>query len=254
MRVCVVMPAFNEAEGIAGFLREIEEALRPVAISNFVVVDDASSDATSKVLQEASRQGMAITIIINANNCGHGASTLRALGTGLSSESEVVVAVDGDGQFTGTDIARLVNEMTRRIEVDVIEGARTARIDPLYRRLTSFATRALVWSRCHSWPRDANTPLRVYRPSALARLLDAVPPDSSIPNLMISVLARRWGMEIAEVSVTSLPRRGSVKAGSTWGAKTLHIPTRRYLVFCMRSTRQWFTSPLNESPYGTRQL
>ena len=49
--LAVVMPAYNEAEGIGGFIDEIRAAVAPLAERvTFIVADDRSTDPTAAVL------------------------------------------------------------------------------------------------------------------------------------------------------------------------------------------------------------
>jgi glycosyltransferase involved in cell wall biosynthesis len=237
MRVAVVMPAWNEAEGIAGFLEELSEALSEWTVE-FIVVDDCSSDRTAEAVGAAAKRGTPVSVLSNEVNRGHGPSTMRALRAGLATGADVVVAIDGDGQFLGSDVARVVERIASGNSL-VVEGVRSDRGDAVYRRLTSEVTRALVWSRAHTLPADANTPLRAYRPDLLQRLLDRVPPDAMTPNLIISALCRKWRVPLAEVPVASRPRRGLSAQGTTWGARRASLPSRRFVTFCLRATGEW---------------
>lgn len=71
MTVSVVMPAWNEAEGIGVFIRELNKSLLPWSPS-FVVVDDCSTDGTAQVVRELATRGIDISVISNAENRGHG--------------------------------------------------------------------------------------------------------------------------------------------------------------------------------------
>ena len=237
-RVVAVMPAFNEAEGIAEFLDEIATHLG--AGAQYVVVDDKSGDDTAAVVRSCASRGLPVTLVSNEQNLGHGPSTIKALKAGLAHDPDVIVAVDGDGQFLGADIARLV-ELALSADLDVVEGVRRGREDPVFRRVTSAVTRTLVGLRARTLPRDANTPLRVYRPAALAELVDRLPDDAMTPNLLISVMARRSGMTMREENVVSRTRRGGDSAGSTWRARHARLPSRRYVQFCLKAGLQWLT-------------
>lgn len=236
-RFVVVMPAFNEAEGIKGFLQEVVAAF-PRGHVGIIVVDDASTDRTADVLREAASSGLPVEALTNPNNVGHGPSTVRALRLGLRAAADVVVAVDGDGQFTGPDIARVAN-MSQAQGV-VVEGCRTGRDDPSYRRLVSAMTRMLVGSFSARAVRDANTPLRAYPVEVLEGLLSRLPDDALTPNLLISSMLRRQGTPVLELEVQSLPRRGVSAVGTTWGRTARLLPNRRFLSFCRRSLQQWF--------------
>lgn len=237
MRLAVVMPAWNEAEGIGDFLAELDTALGEWA-TEFIVVDDCSTDGTAESVLAAGDMGMNVRVLPNDVNRGHGPSTMRALRAGLESGADIVVAIDGDGQFLGPDVRRVVALLADG-DGQVVEGVRSARGEAAYRRVTSEVTRALVWTRARSLPADANTPLRAYRPELLGRLLDRVPPDAMTPNLIISALSRRWQVPLVEVPVASRPRRGASTQGTTWGARRASLPSRRFVEFCVRATGEW---------------
>jgi len=126
----------------------------------------------------------------------------------------------------------------------VVEGVRTGRQESWYRVVVSAGTRALVWARSRRLPRDANTPLRAYRSEFLKDALQRIPADALTPNLLISALSRRGFVVLCEVSVNSIPRRGSEIQGSTWGPKRSVFPNRRFVTFCTKAAREWLTTPL----------
>jgi dolichol-phosphate mannosyltransferase len=235
-RIAVVMPAFNEAEGIVGFLEEIVQAFQEGQVS-VLVVDDASTDGTAATVTAAAERGLPVRVVVNQPNRGHGPSTLRALRCGLDEGVDVVVAVDGDGQFLGTDIAAVA--VRAQAEGVPVEGCRFDRSDPWFRRLVSGVTRLLVRAASGTNPQDANTPLRAYPATLLQALLDRLSKDLVTPNLIISALLRRDGVTIIEMPVRSLPRRGSTAAGSTWGQRVHILPSRRFIMFCWRAFTQW---------------
>lgn len=242
MTVCVVMPAWNEAEGIAGFIRELNESLLSWT-PRFVVVDDCSTDGTAEVVIELALQGVDISVICNTENLGHGPSTLKALRLGQESGSQVIVAVDGDGQFRGEDVADVVQVLLLG-GVDIVEGVRRDREEPAFRRIVSAATRLLVWTRVRRWPADANTPLRAYSPSVLANFLERVPEDAVTPNLLFCAMSRVTGLTVIEVPVKSLPRRGVNEVGNTWGTHRKSLPSRKFLLFCGRAALEWARTPI----------
>lgn len=242
MRVAVVMPAWNEAEGIGEFISELSLCLSSYETS-FVVIDDCSTDNTPLVVADLAITGIDVQVHVNEHNSGHGPSTITALGFGLGLKPDVVIAIDGDGQFAGDDVRR-VADLMHSSDVDVVEGVRTSREDPVYRRVVTGTTRVLVWSRARKRPSDANTPLRAYRPPVLERLLLEVPSESLTPNLFISAFSRAWNLKIIETAVVSLPRRGSVQQSTTWGKSWRSLPTKRFVRFCAKASADWFRTPI----------
>jgi len=245
MSVTVVMPAYNEEEGIAGFIAELATELQSFE-PKFIVVNDLSTDSTEVRLKDLAASGKPVEVHTNLVNLGHGPSTLRALNFGLTSHSAIVVAIDGDGQFLGSDVARLIQLMIEDPKIDVIEGVRQHRDDPAYRVIVSSVTRNLVWSRARVKPIDANTPLRLYRRKALIQLLEKLPQNSMTPNLLISAKTRRQGAIYSEIDVRSIPRRGSDTGGSTWKSKTASLPSKRFIKFCTRAAVQWVSTPIKD--------
>lgn len=245
-QIAIVMPAYNEEAGLEEFLTEIA-AGAPAWRYVFVVVDDASEDGTARVAREwAERSGHAATVLVNEHNLGHGPSTLRALDAGLRSGADVVVSVDGDGQFHGEDVAGAVNLLLEQ-GWDIVEGVRVGRGDPLFRRMASAATCRLVQARCGVRPADANTPLRVYRREALLSVRRVVLDDAMTPNLTVSAESRRMGMRILESSVASRVRRGGDELGATWGARSRSLPSRRFVRFCALAFAQWTSRHSSEA-------
>jgi len=231
------MPTFNEADGIAEFLSEISNSFMDYELS-LIVVDDHSSDSTVDVLRQLKPQLKEVMVISQETNRGHGPTTLVALEAGLRLSPHVIVSTDGDGQISGLDLRVLCDSILHG-ESKYAEGVRISRNDPWFRRLVSATTRSLIWIRTGKIVSDANTPFRAYRPDLLRQILDSLPADSAIPNLMTSSLVRSWSTVVQEVQIESLPRRGSSKEGSTWNQKSHFLPSSRFLKFCIRAFWGW---------------
>ncbi|QKJ20232.1 glycosyltransferase family 2 protein [Microbacterium hominis] len=212
------MPAHNEAEGIAGFLDEIAEHLHPICDTlSIVVVDDTSTDATAEVLDDWADADSELHVIHAPVNRGHGPTALAAYRAGLDLDPEVIVHVDGDGQFLGADIARVAAAL-HRLGADVVHGVRRERSDPWFRRaITAFTAATIALAAGRQVP-DVNTPLRAYRPAVVRELLAQIPAEAIIPHVHFSLLEVRRGYGVRYVSVRSLPRRGGDANGTMWGA------------------------------------
>lgn len=222
--LAIVMPAYNEAEGIRGFIDEIRENVAPLADRlTFVVADDRSTDATVTALAGIDD----VQVEPQPQNRGHGPSALAAYRAGLALNPDLLVHVDGDGQFLGPDFARVVNalESTR---ADVVHGVRRSRTDPWYRRALTGAVGLLIAAVARHRVPDVNTPMRAYRPEALRMLVDAVPADSLVPHVHFSLAEARGGFTVRYVAVRSIPRRGASTQGTMWGGgvKALVPPPR----------------------------
>src|SRR6202035_1054978 len=97
--VAVAIPAYNEAEGIGGFLLEIDRALQPhVGELRLIVIDDASTDGTREAAAAVGPSLLGLLELhVNDSNLGHGPTLVAAYHRALAGEPDFVLQVDGDG-------------------------------------------------------------------------------------------------------------------------------------------------------------
>jgi glycosyltransferase involved in cell wall biosynthesis len=214
--VAVAIPAYNEADGIGGFLAEIDRALSPhVSSLALIVVDDASGDDTGRVLGDLDPQLSGnLEVIRNAENRGHGPSVLEAYRHALAHRPDYVLQVDGDGQFLGSDLRRVLVLLVD--EAHAVSGVRRFRQDPWFRMVMTRLVRSYVNFSFGVSARDPNCPLRGYEAAMLQDLLSAIPADCLVPNLYLTVVASRRGLALLEVDVSHRVRRGGSAEGTTW--------------------------------------
>jgi len=92
--LAVVVPAYNVE-------REIEMVLHslPHYISQIIVVDDASTDATHQILQNASLHDERVTVLQHSSNQGVGGAMITGFRHALDLGAQIVIKFDGDGQM-----------------------------------------------------------------------------------------------------------------------------------------------------------
>jgi glycosyltransferase involved in cell wall biosynthesis len=113
MRICALIPAFNEAPHIA---KVVEGVRRHIA--DVVVIDDGSSDGTADIARAAGA-----TCLQLPTNCGK-ASALRAGITFARDHNFAsVITLDGDGQHLPEDIPEMLR-VAQETGADLIIGAR----------------------------------------------------------------------------------------------------------------------------------
>lgn len=120
-RLSVVVPVFNEATTIASAIANV---LKQPQVREVVIVDDASTDGTWKVLQNLKCEHSAIPImsIRHERNMGKGA----ALRTGfMHSTGEVTLIQDADSEYDPADYPRLLEPIMDN-KADVVFGSRFA--------------------------------------------------------------------------------------------------------------------------------
>ncbi len=228
----LAIPAYNEADGIDGFLREIDEWFDDWdGDVTIVVVDDRSTDDTVGVLEKvASGLKADLRIVTMATNSGHGPTVLRAYREAIASGANLVLQVDGDGQFDCRDIRRVADDL-RHSGSDAAVGKRRDRRDPWFRKVLTRALRLYLQQRADLKVIDPNCPLRAYRASTLEALLDHVPHDARVPNVYLAVLADRADVPSVELIVEHRVRRGVEAQGTMWGRQRKLMIPKRLLTF-----------------------
>lgn len=238
--VAVAIPAYNEADGIAGFLAEIDRALTPhVRALRMVVVDDASTDGTASALAKAGEELQGeLEVLRNASNRGHGPSLMLAYRRALDGRPDYILQVDGDGQFHGADLRRVL--VLLMDEAHAVSGVRRFRVDPWFRMAMSRLIRLYIALSFSVRARDPNCPLRGYEADLLAQLLPWLPDDCLVPNLYLTILACRRGLPLLEVDVSHRVRRGPHASGTTWRG-TSPIPLRlvRFTLAALAESRRF---------------
>lgn len=189
----VVIPCLNEEKAVGGVVREAREFLPRV-----LVVDDGSSDSTSRVAAEAGAE-----IICHDATQGKGA----ALVTGWKRAAELgfawALTMDGDGQHSAKDIAAFLAAASDG-KIDLVVGnrfANAARMPWLRRRVNQWMSRRL--SRAAGMPLpDSQCGFRLMRLSAWSKL-DLQTRHFEIESEVLLKFAAR-GFKIAFVPVQSI--------------------------------------------------
>jgi glycosyltransferase involved in cell wall biosynthesis len=94
MKICVIIPTYNEAGAIADLVKKIREQELEV-----VVIDDGSADNTWQIAQNNGA-----TVLRNLNNEGKGASLIKGFSYALEKDFDAVITMDGDGQHLPDEI------------------------------------------------------------------------------------------------------------------------------------------------------
>ncbi len=100
MRICAVIPCFNEEDGIRQVL-----ARMPREVDEVVVVDNASTDRTAEEARAAGAR------VVAESRRGYGAAYQAGL---AAASGDLIVTLDGDGSYPPEQIPRLVEVFVQR--------------------------------------------------------------------------------------------------------------------------------------------
>lgn len=170
MRISVILPAKNEAEGLRLTLPRLREALPEAEI---VVVDDGSTDGTAVVVS-----GFAGKVVSSPYSMGNGAAIKRGA---RAASGDILVFMDADGQHDPAHIRLLLEKLESGY--DMVVGARDATGQANVGRgaANRFYNRLASWMTGHRID-DLTSGFRVVRADKFAEFMHLLPNGFSYPT------------------------------------------------------------------------
>jgi glycosyltransferase involved in cell wall biosynthesis len=204
----VVIPAWNEEDGIAAIMdrvRDVQPALAEVGVVELelIVVDDGSSDRTAEIVEAHS----AARLVRHPTNKGYGA----ALKTGFhAARGDLLAFLDADGTYPPECFPDLCAEALAG--ADLVVGSRRSGADsqmPFVRRVGNLLWSNLVTLVGGRRVIDPASGMRVFRREALEKLYPL--PDGLNFTPVMSTRAIHEGVEISEIPIPYTERVGRSK-------------------------------------------
>ncbi len=147
LRIAIIIPALNEAATIGEVITGIPEDLGVPAETHVIVVDDGSEDETGRIAR-----ARGATVIRHQRRMGLGKAFADGMEAAVRTGADIIVNIDGDGQFDPRDIPELIRPIVED-RADFVTATRFARADMVPRmpwikkwgnrqmcRLVNFAT------------------------------------------------------------------------------------------------------------------
>lgn len=192
------IPAFDEEEKISDVVKRAKNYVDEV-----IVYDDGSQDQTSKKASEAGA-----TVIRHEENLGKGAALKSLFDYAKKKNADVIVTIDGDGQFLPEEMNKLMRPILQG-EKDIVIGYRFDKNEemPTYRKAGNKMLDKITNMASDLPFRDTQSGFRAYSKKAIESitfLTDGFGADSEI-----LVDASKRGLRIGEVKVTVLYDTGS---------------------------------------------
>jgi glycosyltransferase involved in cell wall biosynthesis len=208
--LCVVVPCHDESATIESVVRDAALYGARVARSiEVVVVDDGSTDDSAARVRALVAEGLPVRLVSHTTNRGYGAAVRSGFEAALS---ELVLLVDGDGQFDLRDLEQVAAALEGH---DLVAGYRAPRSDPPHRILNGLAWTWLTDLCLGVGVRDVNCAFKLV-PRSLADAA-ALTSDGALVSAELVSAARRLGLRIAEVPVRHRPRQSGDPTGADPG-------------------------------------
>ncbi|MBW2049061.1 MAG: glycosyltransferase family 2 protein [Deltaproteobacteria bacterium] len=201
--ISIIIPAFNEKEGIGIMLEGLKEAIYGLDVpKEIIVIDDGSSDGTSEVLK--SIEG--IRVFTHKRNKGYGAS----IKTGMKNAVfEWICIMDADGTYPPDRIPDLVKAAEG---MDMVVGARVLRGAkvPMFRKPAKWILTQLANYLAQDDIPDLNSGLRIFKKEVAKRFEDILSDRFSFTTtITLAMLCNNY--KVAYVPITYSKRKGKSK-------------------------------------------
>lgn len=118
-KLIIQIPCLNETATLAATIAALPRQIDGIESIEFLVIDDGSSDDTGLL---ASQLGVH-HVVRHRRNRGLAAAFRSGVDAALAAGADVIVNTDGDGQYEGADVARLVAPIVAG-EADIVVGDR----------------------------------------------------------------------------------------------------------------------------------
>ncbi len=198
--VSVIIPVYNEEEGIAGDLQKIFECMDASGYEyEVIVVDDGSTDRSADIVRGFPR----VRLLQHPVNRGTGAATNTAV---RHARGEIIAMTDGDGTYPVQDIPHLLEYMD---DYDMVIGARTKEAGTMkvLRTPAKWFVRTLASYLTETSIPDLNSGLRVFRKTLALKFMHLLPHGHSwVSTITLAHLADDYLVKF--VPIDYYPRKG----------------------------------------------
>lgn len=169
----VILPAYNEEEGIATVLGALKEQCPDAEV---IVVDDASTDRTAAIAQESG-----VTVLRHRINLGAGSSVKAGI---AHAKNERIIMLDSDGTYPVESIDTLLHALDQGY--DLVVGARHGKEynGRILKRIARFVFRCLAEFATGKRIPDINSGMRAFRKSEIHPYLHHLCNGFSLPTTM----------------------------------------------------------------------
>ena len=157
MKLIIQIPCYNEEENLAKTINNLPKKIKGIDEIEYLLISDGSTD---KSVEIAKKNGVHHILDFKVNR-GLAKTFMSGIKEALSLGADIIVNIDGDNQYCGADIAKLVKPILDS-KADMVIGERQIEkfsfIKRVLQRLGSFVVRKIS----HTDVKDAPSGFRAY--------------------------------------------------------------------------------------------
>lgn len=124
MKLIVQIPCYNEEHTLSKTVADIPRKIEGIDKIELLIIDDGSTDKTIEVAKELGVEH----IVRNIKNIGLARSFRKGIDECLKYGADIIVNTDGDNQYCGADIAKLVQPIIDGTAEIVVGDRQTSKI------------------------------------------------------------------------------------------------------------------------------
>lgn len=212
MHLIIQIPCYNEAETLPAVLADLPRSLPGVDCIEVLVIDDGSTDATAQVAAQLGVQHIAR----HPMNQGIAAAFQTGLDACLARGADIIVNTDGDHQYPGREIEKIVRPIVDGT-ADMVVGDRQTRalehFSPVKKLLQAWGSWVVRMASGTAVP-DATSGFRALNRETALRLMILTRYSYTLETL---IQAGKKGLRVAAVPIdVNPPTRESRLVRSTW--------------------------------------
>ena len=157
--ISFIVPCYNDAGTIGSLVTAADTVAREYTDDyEILVIDDGSTDHSRELLMELKTKYPNLNLIFHEQNRGYGG----ALKSGFyNATKDLIFYTDGDGQYDVFELRKLIPVL--QDDVDIVNGYKIARSDPLYRKIIGTIYLRLMRLLFNFHVRDVDCDFRLMR-------------------------------------------------------------------------------------------
>ena len=203
------MPAYNEQENIEETVKQWHTVVEKTGSnSRLVIFNDGSTDNTYEIMQRL-QDKYSQFIPITKPNSGHGSTCIFAYNYCINADADYIFQTDSDGQTNPEEFWQF---WEKRNDYDFIIGNRKKRQDGFSRIIVTNTLKLLVWLIFGENVKDPNTPFRLMNAGKLKPILEIIPSDFFLSNVIISMFVVKRKEKYLWLPISFKPRQGGINS------------------------------------------